>query len=234
MISYVILSFLKRIPDRLSIYRRKLFYIFHLLFSSVCIWRETSYLCEDRKFIYVKAGMKEHVPMLVHGNFCLWLCVFEKCKVIIKLQIMIEKKILKTTHKGNNLYSRHFFFLPHSYIIPLKASVFGTVRESSAENYVRQSFRDAWVYEKVQCTSHPGWSGVSKVSVNLLSPKSSQWKRSLATDAMFVRFFKCYLNIPIMCSVASHHVRSRGQYGINVHLIMWPSFLVTSTVPSWQ
>lgn len=209
MISYVILSFLKN-SDRLSIYRRKLFYIFHLLFSSVCIWRETSYLCEDRKFIYVKAGMKEHVPMLVHGNFCLWLCVFEKCKVIIKLQIMIEKENFENNSR-NNLYSRHFFFCLIATSSLSRLPFWNCPGEQCWRLCEAKLPRDAWVYEKVQCTSHPGWSGVSKVSVNLLSPKSSQWKRSLATDAMFVGFFfKCYLNIPIMCSVIPHTMWDPG------------------------
>ena len=205
------------------------------MFSSVCFWRETSYLCEDRTFIYVKAGMKQHVPMLVPGNLCLWLCVFEKCKVVIRLQRMIGKENFENNSRSN-LYSRHFFFCLIATSSLSRLPFWNCPGEQCWRLCEAKLPRDAWVYEKVQCTSHPGWSGVSKVSVNLFSPKSSQWKRSLATDVMFVGFFFLMLSKYTHCVFhnTSHHMRSRRQYGINVHLIIWPSFLVTSTVPSWQ
>lgn len=232
MISYVILSFLK-FWQALNIQRSCFIFsicCFHLFASE-----ETSYLCEDRKFIYVKAGMKEHVPMLVHGNLCLWLCVFEKCKVNYQTPNNDRKENFENNSR-NNLYSRHFFFCLIT-TSSLSRLPFWNCPGEQCWDYVSQSFPEMHEYMRrynvpatLDGVAYLKWCQPPQSKKFSMKKKPCYW-----CNVCWVFFFKCYLNIPIMCSVIPHTMWDPGgQYGINVHLIMWPSFLVTSTVPSWQ
>lgn len=172
--------------DRLSIYRRKLFYFstccFHLFASGE---RLVTYVRIENLFMWKRY---ERVCTYVGTwKFMSIDCVcLKKCKACHQTQIMIEKENFENKLR-NNLYSRHFFFCLIA-TSSLSRLPFWNCPGEQCWRLCEAKPRDAWVYEKVHCTSHPGWSGVSKVRSTSSVQKFSM-KRSLATDAMFVGFF---------------------------------------------
>lgn len=144
---------------------------------SVCCFHPFS--SEDGILTCVKAGVWKSMSISAHFSVCVYDAeCLKNSKSLFDSKEWWKRKFLKTILRIICIKDISFSLIATSSLSRL--SLWNCPGKQCWRLCEAKLPRDAWVYEKVQCTSHPWRSGVSEVSVNLLGPESSHRKRSFS------------------------------------------------------